>query len=643
MPSFQNKSVEETLFHYQTRLQGVANSLAQELGDIISSTDEKILKTILSEIKKTEPDIKREMNRLQKLIRKLEIIRSDAYDHAKETAIVTGEKVADKAQFLEIKQSELDKRHKLFKSKLTREQIQKVLKYQPIQGQSIGQWFDQIKKSDLNRITQAVQKASVEGLSVDGIVKLIRGSKEANYKDGILDASKQSAQTLARTVINGVSNNARMEVFSENADAIDGVQFLATLDGKTCPFCGSLDGKIWLPKEMGNVQRPPLHCNCRCCLVPYIEIKDKNGNILDLGTRPAANANFDKLAEEKYNKQAKEQGWKRRYKDLSASTRLKYFYQAQKDYEKETGKPAYKQVSAGTSFKDYFGKQPKDFQKSWLGSTRFQLYKDGKLNLKNITTPDSGYVIPLKFFNKEIFSGLKNRSDDPIIKNSTLADMDKKDKKILENVLERKEMFQKKLKNFPERIDLFSEKHYRKFFSRAARIKIEYKTFDDKETKYFFTKELIAAFAEFGDLLSLHKVCCSKYTENGNFAEFRDFPELAIAIKKGYNIEYLANKTSKLYKKNEFSTPCKEHVFRHEIGHALTIHLLRYTNDGQQRMRAVELYFNELTEKRIKEGLLIRAKWGVHEFVAESVAEYLSGKPRLISQNVLQILKGEKK
>ncbi|MDO4587892.1 MAG: minor capsid protein [Planctomycetia bacterium] len=389
------KTVEELLFYFQTRLQGVANSLAVELGDIISSTDEKILKTILSEIKKTEPDIKKEMNRLKKLVKKLEIIRSETYDKAKAIAIRNGEKVADKAQTFEIQQSELDKRRKLFKTKLTKDQLSKVVNYQPIEGQSIAQWFDQIKKSDLNRITQAVQKASVEGLSVDGIIKAIRGTKEYHYKDGILETSKQSAQTLARTVINGVSNNARMELFAENADAIDGVQYLATLDGKTCPFCGSLDGKIWPPKEMGNVQRPPLHGNCRCCLVPYIEIKDKDGNILDLGTRPAANADFDKLAEENYNKQAKEKGWKKRYKDLSASTRLKYYYQTQKDFEERTGKPAYRQVSAGTSFKDYFDKQPKLFQRSWLGAKRFDAYNNGKLKFDQLVKPDTGYFVPI--------------------------------------------------------------------------------------------------------------------------------------------------------------------------------------------------------------------------------------------------------
>ena len=68
------------------------------------------------------------------------------------------------------------------------------------------------------------------------------------------------------------------------------------------------------------------------------------------GEGPAA-ADFDKLAQDAYNKQAREKGWKRRFDDLSPSTRLKYYYQAQKDYTKQTGKPF--SHSIAVEFRDY--------------------------------------------------------------------------------------------------------------------------------------------------------------------------------------------------------------------------------------------------------------------------------------------------
>ena len=199
----------------------------------------------------------------------------------------------------------------------------------------------------------------------------------------------------ARTVINGVAANAMLETCARNADAIDGIKFVAALDAKTCPFCGSCDGKIWKPGEAALVKRPPLHPNCRCTVIPHIEA-DENAPEGSEGNRPAANADFDRLAEEAYNRQAREKGLERRYEDLAPSTRLKYYYRAQKDYEKRTGKPAYSQVRGNTSFKDYFERQPVEFKRSWLGPKRYELYKQGKYEPLKLANPDTGYRVPVE-------------------------------------------------------------------------------------------------------------------------------------------------------------------------------------------------------------------------------------------------------
>ena len=196
--------------------------------------------------------------------------------------------------------------------------------------------------------------------------------------------------------MNGVSNNARMETIKENSDVIDGVEFVGTLDGKTCQYCAAYDGHIWRGEDAGKARRPPLHPNCRCTIIPYVELKDENGNVVELeADRPAANADFDKLAKDSYNQQAREKGWSRRWEDLSASTRLKYFYKAQKNFEKETGKKAFEQVSGKTTFEEYFKAQPESFKSSWLGAKRYELYKQGKLKDEQIFSPNLDYTVPV--------------------------------------------------------------------------------------------------------------------------------------------------------------------------------------------------------------------------------------------------------
>ena len=127
-------------------------------------------------------------------------------------------------------------------------------------------------------------------------------------------------------------------------------------------------------------------------------MKDEDGNVVDIDAeRPAANADFDQLAKDAYNQKAKEKGWKRRFEDLSPSTRLKYYYQAQKYYEKETGKPAYRQVDSNLSFPEYFKQQPDSFKRDWLGAKRYEAYKDGKLTEKAIFAPDLFYRVPVEY------------------------------------------------------------------------------------------------------------------------------------------------------------------------------------------------------------------------------------------------------
>ena len=276
---------------------------------------------------------------------------------------------------------------------MTQEQQKAILDGQGIDGATIAEWFQRWQRGDLERIASAVQKASVEQLTIAEISRLIRGTKEKNYSDGILAATQVSAVRLARTIVNGVSNNARMETIKENSDVIDGVEFVGTLDGKTCQYCAAYDGHIWRGEDAGKARRPPLHPNCRCTIIPYVELKDENGNVVEFeADRPAANADFDKLAKDSYNQQAREKGWSRRWEDLSASTRLKYFYKAQKNFEKETGKKAFEQVSGKTTFEEYFKAQPESFKSSWLGAKRYELYKQGKLKDEQIFSPNLDYM-----------------------------------------------------------------------------------------------------------------------------------------------------------------------------------------------------------------------------------------------------------
>lgn len=409
------KTIYEQLYAFQTRLQGVANDLGIKLAAVVSSSDQDVLKHLLKELPKEQgKNVQGELRRLQKITKGVEDIRKKSFDLAKDTLISTSLDVAKagtdetaKEFNAALGEAARKEREKRFCKTLNKDQLKAIIDGQGIDGATIGEWFSGWQRDDLERISRAVQKATVEQLTVSDIAKQIRGTKENDYNDGILATTRVGAVRLARTVINGVCNNARVETIKENSDVIDGIKFVGTLDGKTCPHCASYDGHIWRGEDMASARRPPIHPNCRCTLVPYVELKDEDGNVVDIDNeRPAANADFDQLAKDAYDQKAKKNGWKRRFEDLSPSTRLKYYYQAQKDYEKETGKPAYRQVDSNLSFPEYFKQQPDSFKRDWLGAKRYEAYKDGKLTEKAIFAPDLSYTISpsslVKFVEPEV-------------------------------------------------------------------------------------------------------------------------------------------------------------------------------------------------------------------------------------------------
>ncbi len=130
-------------------------------------------------------------------------------------------------------------------------------------------------------LREEIKRAVVEGDSVDQVIRRIRGTKAARFKDGILDISRRGAETIARTSINHVGNAAREATFEENAEHLDGLRWTAILDGRTSAICRARDGRVApiggkpVPSGFKKLSppsaRPPAHPNCRSLMQPIFE------------------------------------------------------------------------------------------------------------------------------------------------------------------------------------------------------------------------------------------------------------------------------------------------------------------------------------------------------------------------------------
>lgn len=152
-----------------------------------------------------------------------------------------------------------------------RAQLHAAVTSQPFRGHLLSEWYSGLATKDADSIVAAIRIGIVEGQTTDEIVRRIRGTRD---QAGILEITRRDADSIVRTAVSHVSARAHEAVYQANADIMIGLQFVATLDGKTTPKCRELDGRIY---SVEDAPRIPLHFRCRSVLVPYLGETDIKG------------------------------------------------------------------------------------------------------------------------------------------------------------------------------------------------------------------------------------------------------------------------------------------------------------------------------------------------------------------------------
>ena len=196
----------------------------------------------------------------------------------------------------------------------------------PFDGRTLGQWYDRLADSAQTRLAQDIRRGVAEGQTTAQIVRNIKTG-------GYVDVTRAQTEAVARTAVAHVSNSAREMVYQENADVIKGVQWVATLDSRTCLQCAPLDGKVY---KLDKGPRPPLHTSCRCTVTPVTKSFKELG--IDIGDIPA-----------------------------------------------ETRASMNGQVAADITYNKWLRKQPLGVQEMALGKTRAQLFRNGGLSVDQFT------------------------------------------------------------------------------------------------------------------------------------------------------------------------------------------------------------------------------------------------------------------
>lgn len=157
--------------------------------------------------------------------------------------------------------------------------LKSFAKSKPMDGEFLSEWFKSLSTRAKATVRKAIRNGIALGETEKEIAQRVLGA--AKGKGGALSATKSGLEGIARTAITHTSAQARQATFAENADVIESVLWVSTLDDRTTPLCQSLDGRTF-PVNEGP--RPPAHFNCRSTVVPVLKSWKELG--IDLAEAP---------------------------------------------------------------------------------------------------------------------------------------------------------------------------------------------------------------------------------------------------------------------------------------------------------------------------------------------------------------------
>jgi len=211
-----------------------------------------------------------------------------------------------------------------------------------IEGAPSKEWWARRGTAFVDKFSDTVRQGMLSGETTPQIVRKLRGSRDLQYKDGLLQGNYRSAEALVRTSVQSVANSARVETYRENDDIVKGIEWSATFDNRTSQICANLDGKQWDLdyNPIGHGTPYPgdtAHWNCRSTTVSVL-------------------------------KSWKELGAKGKFKEIPESTK------ASMDG----------QVSGKQNYETWLGKQSKATQEDVLGKGKRKLWKEGKVGFSDL-------------------------------------------------------------------------------------------------------------------------------------------------------------------------------------------------------------------------------------------------------------------
>jgi SPP1 gp7 family putative phage head morphogenesis protein len=228
---------------------------------------------------------------------------------------------------------------------LTSEQLKAITSNILIQGAPSKVWWSRQATGLQNKFEDVIRQGMVGELSLSKMLRRVRGRRENQFKDGLMNIPTHQAELLIRSSIHTVSNAALTSLYENNPDVVKGVAWLSTLDMRTTSQCRVRDGLVYNLKHtpIGHSytweQGPgAIHWGCRSAQTPIVK-------------------KFSSLRKQEQDK-------------------IK---------SKQTRASMDGQVPKSTNYEQWLKGKPPDTQNKILGKQKADLWRKGKVNFKQLT------------------------------------------------------------------------------------------------------------------------------------------------------------------------------------------------------------------------------------------------------------------
>ena len=247
---------------------------------------------------------------------------------------------------------------------LTEQQLLSAASNVLIEGAPSSEWWKIQEQTFQQRFTREIRMGYLQGESVKQLTERVRGlstSRKVQYRGtdgglkttpyyagGVSSVSIRQAEALARTSVQAVAEDVRLNIIRQHEDVMKGMMWHATLDSRTTPLCRARDGKLYTleGKPIGHTQPflggPPAHWKCRSTLVPVTKSWE------ELGMDPKIDKIYDDFVK----------GGKRASMDGA--------------------------LPAATTYGDWFGRLSENRQKDILGLSRWEVWKEKGLSFTDL-------------------------------------------------------------------------------------------------------------------------------------------------------------------------------------------------------------------------------------------------------------------